>query len=167
MKPSAEVLPTGGTGRSSPGGMPIALAAVLAIAGLALVVGWLLIRGGPRQPQAPVLTPEARAYIRSGSLKLSGVGMSAKENFARQTLVEITGKITNAGERPVKLVEVTCIFYDPFGRVVLRERVAIVSARMAGLMPGETKEFRLPFDTLPESWNQALPDLVIAQIVFG
>jgi hypothetical protein len=38
---------------------------------------------------------------------------------------------------------------------------------MCELMPGETKEFRLPFDTLPESWNQALPDLVIAQIVFG
>ncbi len=167
MKSSAEVLPIGGTGRSSPGGIPVVLVAVLAIAGIALVVGWLLIRGGPRPPQAPVLTPEARAYIHSGSLKLSDVNMGAKENFAGQTLVEITGKITNAGERPVKLVEITCIFYDPSGRVVLRERVPIVSGRMGGLMPGETKEFRLPFDTLPGSWNQALPDLVIAQIIFG
>jgi hypothetical protein len=167
MKSSADVLPIGGTGRRSQGGIPVALLAVLAIAGIALVAAWLLIRGGPRPPQAPVLTTEARAYIHSGSLKLSDVSMGAKENFARQTLVEITGKITNAGDRPLRLVEIYCIFYDPSGRVVLRERVPIVSGRMGGLMPGETKEFRLPFDTLPESWNQALPDLVIAQIVFG
>jgi hypothetical protein len=51
--------------------------------------------------------------------------------------------------------------------VVLRERVPIVGARMGGLAPGATKSFRLPFDTIPESWNQVLPELVIARIVFG
>jgi hypothetical protein len=82
-------------------------------------------------------------------------------------LVEITGNITNAGGRNIRLVEITCVFTDPSGLVVLRERVPIVSAKMGGLKPGETKRFRLPFDTIPESWNQALPQLVIAQIVFG
>ena len=46
-------------------------------------------------------------------------------------------------------------------------RVSIVSGRMGGLKPGETKTFRLPFDEIPESWNQALPQLVIAGVKFS
>jgi hypothetical protein len=37
---------------------------------------------------------------------------------------------------------------------------------MGGLAPGETKQFRLPFDDIPENWNQVMPQLVIAQIQF-
>jgi hypothetical protein len=50
--------------------------------------------------------------------------------------------------------------------MVLRSRVPIVSQRMGGLKPGETKSFRLPFDEIPESWNQAMPQLVIAGVKF-
>jgi hypothetical protein len=123
-------------------------------------------RRAPPPPPAPVLTPEARAYVRAGYLELSGVAMGAKENFAQQRLVEITGQITNKGNRKLKLVEITCVFRDPYGRVVLRERVPIVRERAGGLAPGATANFRLPFDTIPDSWNQVLPELVIAQIVF-
>ena len=52
------------------------------------------------------------------------------------------------------------------GQVVLRERVPIVRERSGGLDPGKTKDFRLPFDTIPESWNQTMPQMVIAQVVF-
>ena len=50
---------------------------------------------------------------------------------------------------------------------VLRERVAIVKMSGKGLKPGETRSFRLPFDSIPSSWNQALPQLVIARIEFA
>ncbi|MBL8220676.1 MAG: hypothetical protein JNL62_15705, partial [Bryobacterales bacterium] len=59
------------------------------------------------------------------------------------------------------------IFYDPYGQVVLKDRVEIVRVKTGGIQPGETKPFRLPFDTLPASWNQDMPQLVIAEIVFG
>ena len=59
-----------------------------------------------------------------------------------------------------------CVFYNRYGEVVLRQRVSIVRAKTGGLKPGETKSFRLPFDNLPGSWNQSMPNLVIAQIVF-
>jgi hypothetical protein len=49
---------------------------------------------------------------------------------------------------------------------VLRERVSIVRPRSGGLKPGETKSFRLAFDSMPQSWNQALPQMVIAGIRF-
>jgi hypothetical protein len=156
----------GGQRQAKPGvNVPVLVA--LAVAAAAVVAALVLTRGGPAQAPAPVLTPEARAYVRAGYLQLSEVDMSAKQSFAQQTLVEITGKIANTGNRPLKQIDLTCVFRDPSGRVVLRDRVAIVKESLGGLKPGETKGFRLPFDTIPESWNQTLPELVIAQINFG
>jgi hypothetical protein len=42
----------------------------------------------------------------------------------------------------------------------------VVDGRGGAFEPGKTRPFRLAFDTVPESWNQALPVLVIAQIQF-
>jgi hypothetical protein len=153
--------------RRTSGGFPTAIVITLVTAAAVAVAVLVLTRGGPRQPPAPVLTPEARAYVHAGYLNLTEVNMSAKQNFAEQTLVEVTGKITNTGNRMLKQIDLNCVFRDPSGRVVLRDRVAIVKESLGGLKPGETKDFRLPFDTIPESWNQVLPELVIAQITFG
>jgi hypothetical protein len=159
--PEADTTKTKAT-RSFPG--PVVIVVGLAAVGLAL--GWhLFFRGGPAGPQAPALTPEAKAYVRH--LQLGDVDMKAKESYFRQQVVEITGKITNAGSRPLKVIEINCVFFDPYGQLVLRERLPIVSDKMGGLSPGQTKGFRLPFDNIPESWNQALPQLVIARIIFG
>jgi len=116
-------------------------------------------------PAAPVLTAEAKQYVHN--LQLSDVGMKATESYMKQQVVEILGKITNNGDRTLNVVEINCVFYDAYGQLVLRERVPIVGSRTGPLAPGQTKSFRLAFDTIPESWNQALPQLVIAQIVFG
>ena len=139
------------------------------VVGLVIVLGagglWWLDRQSRVPPPKPVLTPEARAYIKN--LPLSEVDMKANESYLSQRVVEITGKIGNTGERTLKLVEINCIFMDPYGQVVLRERVPIVSRKIGGLAPGEIKAFRLAFDNIPDSWNQGLPQLVIAQIVFA
>ena len=133
---------------------------------LVVVVGFWYLEKQSRNLQSPkpVLTPEAKAYVRN--LKLSGVEMKAADAYLNQTLVEILGKITNAGDRRLRSVEINCVFYDPYGQVVLRERVPIVRERLGGLNPGETKDFRLPFDRIPESWNQGMPQLVVAQVLF-
>ena len=138
---------------------------VLLVTSLGAAGFWWLDRQAKNFSMAqPVLTPEAKTYVRS--LKLSDVEMKATESYLKQSVVEILGKITNNGDRPLKLVEINCVFRDPYTQVVLRERVAIAGGRMGNLNPGETKSFRLAFDSIPQSWNQALPDLVIAQIVF-
>ena len=108
------------------------------------------------------VTAEAKAYVKN--LKLSGVDMKATENFAGAAVVEIVGNITNGGDRPLERVDLSCVFYDVSGLVVLRERVPIVKTT---LKPGETKPFRLAFEGVSQSWNQTLPQLVIAQIVFA
>ena len=125
-----------------------------------------LDRVSHRPPPLPApLTGDAKAYARN--LRLADVEMQKHESYLKQAVVEITGKIGNDGGRVLRVVEINCVFYDPYGQVVLRERVPIVSQKIGGLAPGEIKAFRLAFDNIPESWNQALPQLVIAQIVFG
>ncbi len=125
---------------------------------------WLQHAAPPRQ--GPQLTDEAKDYIRAGYLKLSGVEMKANKSYMNQMVVEITGKLTNAGPRDVRQVDLNCVFYDAYGQLVLRELVSIVKPKTAGLKTGETKPFRMAFDALSENWNQQMPQLVIAQIIF-
>jgi hypothetical protein len=148
---------------------PISFGAGLWVALLLVILGtagfWYLQSTSGRGGSSIELTQEAREYVRD--LKLSEVGMKANESYLRQLVVEIDGKITNSGQRPLEQVELYCVFRDSIGQVVLRQRVAIVSARSGGLKPRETKPFRLPFDNLPESWDRRSPQLVIAGIRFA
>ena len=144
----------------SPAGMVIGLGVVL-IAG---VLGWLTFGPKPAPPPPPVLTPEARAYL--PSLKLSNVHLQAAESYVQSRLVEVLGELTNAGNRKVKVIQVTCVFHDYSDREIARERAFVLDGRGGSLEPGKTKSFRLAFDTVPESWNQVMPMLIIAQIQF-
>jgi len=143
-------------------GLPIYIIAAVALAGGGLF--YYLQKPPAVAPEIP-LTPEARTYVQN--LKLEDVNMKASETYVKQVLVEIEGKVTNAGDRNLDVVEIYCVFTDSYGQLVLRKRVPIVSHRMGGLKPGETKSFRLPFDDLPDSWNQAAPRLLIAGIKFS
>ena len=128
---------------------------------LAGIGTWLVFRNSKASSSATALTPEAKTYVRN--LKLSEVSMKATESYVGQTVTEIEGKITNAGDRAVKHTDVYCIFYNAYGEVVIRERVTIVASP---LKPGETRAFRLPFDDIPDGWNNQMPQLVIARIEF-
>jgi hypothetical protein len=144
----------------SPASIVIALAVILILG----VFGWLSFGPKPAPPPTPMLTQQAKGYL--ARLALSNVHMQAAESYVNQRVVEILGDITNKGDRTVSTVEVTCVFRDFSGREVLRERVFVVDRQNGPLSAGATKPFRLAFDDIPNTWNQALPSLVIAQIQF-
>ncbi len=133
---------------------------------LALIGGLVyLSRPVPPQPQSASASPQAKAYV--SHLRLSEVTMQAAENFLKQRVVEVQGKISNEGSQTLRSVDIYCLFYSIDGREIYRERVSILGAKGAPLQPNETRSFRLPFDTLPDGWNQAVPHMVIAQITFA
>jgi len=136
----------------------ITLAAVLFVGGL---LAWYISRPAPSANSLPPLAPEAKAYVHN--LKLSEVTMQATESYVKQMVTEIEGKITNDGDRTVKQADLYCIFYNSYNEVILRERVPIVTG---ALKAGDTRTFRLPFDDIPQSWNNKMPQLVIARIEF-
>ena len=92
--------------------------------------------------------------------------MQAAESMVDQRVIEILGDISNQGDRTVKLAEVTCIFKDYYGKELKRERLPIVGGVMGSLAPRQSKPFRLAFDDIANTWDQAVPALVIAQIQF-
>jgi hypothetical protein len=143
-------------------GVPVYVTSVLAVLGLILFFYNQYL--GKQAPADAPLTPEAKAYV--SNLKLSEVDIKASKSYLNQMVVEINGKIGNSGDRALDTVEIYCVFYDSYGQMVLRSRVPIVGPRTGGLKQGETKTFRLPFDEIPESWNQAMPLLVIAGVKF-
>jgi hypothetical protein len=147
--------------------IPLAAIVILLVVAAGAAGFWHLNRLAQREPLAPPpLTGVARAYIHNGFLRITDSDMQAHASLAGQQLVEITGRIGNTGDRVLRSVAIVCIFYDPYGQRILRERVAIVSRKMGKLGPGETKPFRLAFDNVPDDWNQTMPQMVIAAIDF-
>ncbi len=144
----------------SPATIVVGLAGVLILGAFS----WLTFGPGPAPPPPPRLTQQAKAYL--ANLALSNVHMQAAESYVNSRLVEILGEISNRGSRTIQMAEVTCVFMGYSGVEVARERALVVGGRTGSLAAGETKSFRLPFDTIPETWNQAMPTLIIAQIKF-
>ena len=150
---------------TTPKKFPLAWIVIAALTVVLLIVGLgYLNRPVPVPTEAPA-TPEAKAYL--PNLALSDVQMKAAENFMKQQVVEIDGKITNNGPRPIRSIDVYCVFYSVDGKEVHRERVPIVHATGSPLARHQTRSFRLPFDSLPDTWNQTMPRLAIAQITFA
>lgn len=156
------------------------------VAGIVVLVGlggFLYLDKLSKQPPpgpAP-LTGDARAYVKY--LKFVGADgktaenpvMSSHESYLNQSVVEITGNLLNAGDRALNSVEVSWLFHEPgavmpdgqlYQEVIWRERTFLVTRKQGGLAPGQAKPFKVSFDNIPDSWNQAMPSLVIASIEF-
>ena len=135
---------------------------VLALGGGLAYFAWRHYQERPAD--RTVLTEEAKQYL--PYLDLSDVQMEAKESFLGHTIVSIEGKISNLGEQTVRLVEVTCVFRDPYLNELGRQAAVIVSPKGGVLHPDQTGPFRIAFDAVPQGWNQIMPNLYIAQIQF-
>jgi hypothetical protein len=144
--------------------IPIAayIVAAVCVAGIAF---FTYLQRAPRPTYVDIpATKEAKDYVRN--LRLSDVTIQANQNFTGQLVVEVEGKIENAGDRPIQSVELYCYFYNDAKQPIYRPRQAIVTNAMGGLKPGEMKSFRLPFDEIPEGWNRSMPQMQIAGIKF-
>ena len=78
----------------------------------------------PAPPPPPVLTQEAKDYL--AYLKLSDVTLQAAESYINSSLVEILGKVSNTGNRNVKLVQVNGVFFNVYDREIRRELATVV-----------------------------------------
>jgi len=143
---------------------------VVGIALLAFIVGILAFI--LKSEQKPPAEPPAYA----AKLQFSDLKASAAENFAGATVNYLDGTITNSGNQTVThaLVEVT--FKDDMGQVAQREELPIhilrtggpydeaVDLDMSPLAPGQSKPFRLTFESISAQWNHAYPDLKVTQV---
>jgi hypothetical protein len=140
---------------------------VVVVALIGGTLAWFYYQRSTGETDTPAeLTEEARDYLNNLALS-PDTGMEAKDDALGQTLLEITGSITNNGDRVCELVEVNVVFRDINGVEIDRQRGWVADRRGGPLEPGETQDFRMAFDSVPEAWNQAFPSLFISQIQFA
>ncbi|MFZ0287932.1 MAG: DUF2393 family protein [Candidatus Sulfotelmatobacter sp.] len=142
----------------------IAVAVVIVVA----VVAAFLLRGKPKGPTGP--PPYA------ANLKLSDLKMSAAENFVGATVSYVDGTVTNAGDKTVTHVVVEVNFRDDMGQTAQREEIALQVLKTTGpypeavdfsvspLGPGQSRPFRLTFESISAQWNHQYPDIRVTDV---
>jgi hypothetical protein len=143
---------------------------LLGVALVVVVVGViaLLTRGSPRTATTP--------HPYAAKLNLSGLKMSAAENFVGASVTYIDGTVTNTGENTVTHAAVHVAFRNSLGEVAQAEDVPLlvlhtsgpypdaVDLKLSPLAPGHGEPFRLTFEHISSDWNHAYPDLQVTDV---
>ena len=147
-----------------------------AVAGLVVLVilGGLLIAGRKKSsgPGNTLLPPAAYA----SNLPLTQLAMSESTNLSGGKYTYIDGHIRNAGSQTVTAVTVQVVFRNdeqlspqietqPLFLIRTREPyVDTQTVAAAPLAPGDDREFRLTFETIPSNWNYQMPGIRITSV---
>jgi hypothetical protein len=112
----------------------------------------------------------------AAKLTFSELKTSAAQNFVGATVSYIDGVVTNTGDKTVTHAVVQVTFKDDLGQTAQREELPLRVLRTGGpydeavdfnlspLAPGQSKPFRLTFESISAQWNHAYPDLQITQV---
>ncbi len=140
----------------------------IGIVGIVVAILALFLRGEQKKPTPP---PAYAAHLKFADLKTS-----AAQNFVGATVTYIDGTIANDGNRTVIHAVVQVTFKDEMGQTAQRDELPIRILRTGGpydeavdlnlspLVPGQSKPFRLTFETISAQWNHAYPDLQITDL---
>jgi hypothetical protein len=142
----------------------VGIGAILMVAGVVV----FLLRPQPHPPF------KANPY--AAQLKISDVKMSAAQNFVGAKVTYIDGTLTNPGDKVVTHAVVHVTFRDSDGQVAQIEDVPAKILQTSGpypdtvdfatlpLTPGQSEPFRLIFEHVSAQWNQAYPEMQVADV---
>jgi hypothetical protein len=110
------------------------------------------------------------------SLPIANVQMSQAGNMAGSQTTYVDGQITNKGQETVSEITVQVAFHGLENPIAKKETMPLPlirtrqpyidtqSVSAAPIRPGETREFRLIFDSIPQDWNQNYPEIRIISV---
>jgi len=152
--------------------MPWIVAAAVVILGL----GILVVVGGRSNPDSTSGTGMAAADPYATKLSISGIQMSEATSFSGAKVTYIDGQITNSGDRTLTAVTAQVGFHSDVGQFAQRSALPLSLIRTrepyvdtqpvsaAPIEPGQTRDFRLIFDTVPEDWNLQIPEIRVISV---
>jgi hypothetical protein len=154
------------------GGIPVM---AWGVAGLAvLIVVGVLVMMGRHKAIAPNTVQPLAPY--AASLPLSRLAMSESTSLSGGKSTFIDGHIQNTGSQTVSGITVQVIFRNeeamppqidtlPLSLVRTREPyVDTQSVSASPLKPGDERDFRLIFESIPANWNTQMPEIRITQV---
>jgi uncharacterized protein DUF2393 len=125
-----------------------------------------------RAQQTPPPPPPPYA----SNLKFSDLKASAAQNFVGATVSYLDGTVTNTGDQTVIHAVIQVTFQDDMGQTAQRETTPLRVLRTSGpydeavdlnlspLAPGQSKPFRLTFESISAQWNHAYPEMKITDV---
>jgi hypothetical protein len=107
----------------------------------------------------------------AASLPIGNLQMSQAGSVAGAQSTYIDGQITNNGSKTVTAITVQVAFHGFENPIAKKETMPLTLIRTrqpyvdtqpvaaAPIRPGDTRDFRLIFDSLPQDWNQNYPEI--------
>jgi Protein of unknown function (DUF2393) len=154
------------------GGVPVMAWGVAGLAVLVVVV--ILAMMGRHKAAAPTTLQPQAAY--AANLPLSQLAMSESTSLSGGKSTFIDGHIRNTGNQTVSGVTVQVIFrndeamppqIDTLPLSLVRTREPYVDTQpvsAAPLKPGDERDFRLIFESIPPNWNTQIPEIRVIQV---
>ena len=149
------------------GGIPVM---AWTVAGLAvLVVIGVLVMMGRHKAAAPTTLQPLAAY--AGNLPLSQLAMSESTSLSGGKSTFVDGHIQNTGSQTVTGITVQVLFrneeamppqIETLPMALIRTREPYVDIQPVGaapLKPGDGRDFRLIFESIPTNWNGQMPEI--------
>jgi hypothetical protein len=152
--------------------LPLVVAAAVVLAALIACIV-IFGRGKSSSSTTPISAP-ADPY--AGNLAVTGLQMSESSIMTGGKVTYLDGRIQNRGTRTVTGVSVQVLFRNPYHELawnetqslrVIRTRdpyIDVEPLAATPLAPGAQADFRLIFDTVPQDWDGAYPELRIIHV---
>ncbi|HEV2620353.1 MAG TPA: DUF2393 family protein [Acidobacteriaceae bacterium] len=149
-------------------GIPLA---AWAAAALIVVVAAAVFFFAGRKAAAPAPSTLQPADAYAASLPLSQMAMSESESLSGGKLTYLDGHVTNTGSRTVTGATVQVVFANGEDLAPQVDTVPLTLIRMKQpyidvepmsaepLKPGDSRDFRLTFETVPDNWNTQMPEV--------
>ena len=171
--PQPGMFPSNGPAQREPRSpVPWIVASLLVLAALVAIVV-LNHHAAPANPGGAGMAPAA-AY--AAKLPISHLRMSQASDRLGGQSTYLDGQITNQGDKTVTGIVVQVGFAGFTTPLVAKPAMPLALIRTtepyvdtepvgaAPILPGQTREFRLIFDSVPQEWNQNYPEIRIIQV---
>lgn len=149
---------------------------IIALVVVLVAIGALVALSHHQPPANPGGAGLAPADPYSASLPITNLEMSQAGNMAGSQTTYIDGQITNKGQKTVTGITIQVAFHgfsNPISSkqtmplTLIRTRQPYVDTEPVSaspIQPGQTREFRLIFDNIPQDWDQNYPSMRIIQV---
>ncbi len=156
------------------GGIPPMAWGVAGLVVLVLIIVLIFTTRKPSSIPANVILPPA-SY--AANLPLSQLAMSESTSLSGGKSTFIDGHIQNTGSHTVTAVTVQVLFRNDEAMPPQIETVPLAFIRThepyidtqpvsaAPLKPGDDREFRLIFESIPNNWNTQMPEIRAVQVI--
>jgi hypothetical protein len=154
------------------GGIPVMAWGAAGLAVLVVIIVLVLV--GRHKSAAPPTVQPLAAY--AASLPLSQLAMSESTSLSGGKSTFVDGHIQNSGTQTVAGITVQVLFRNeeamppqidtlPLSLVRTKEPyIDTQSVASAPLKPGDGRDFRLIFESIPANWNSQMPEIRIIQV---